>query len=96
MVVTRPEEIKDPRVGGEACIRFDLEMKGGILKEKIGFRIDRTYDKVLGKYVVVVDIEAPYLKQIGDYHHPFLHTPLYESLANKDTFAQIVRIFRKK
>jgi len=97
MVVTRPREIEAPRIGGEACIRFDLGGGSGVfVGRKIGFRIDRTYDEVAGKYVVVVDIEGPYLKEIGDYHHPFLHTPLYESLADEETFAQIVRIFRKQ
>jgi hypothetical protein len=68
-VVTRPKEVKvgDRRIDGDACIRFTIEPMA--MFGEIGFRIDRSYDRTLGKYVVVIDIEGRYLKQIGNYHH---------------------------
>ncbi len=92
-VITRPQEIKtgNSRIDGEASIRFTIEP--GAVSE-LGFRVDRTYNEELGKYVVTVDIVGRNLSRTGDYHHP-IESMRFMDLADEIIFANLVRAFRR-
>jgi hypothetical protein len=94
-LVTRPKEVStgNKDIDGEACIRFTIEPYSSRI---MGFRIDRVYSESLRRYVVVIDLEGPNLKRIGDYHHPLPDAGLYHEIAREEIFAELVRAFRRK